>query len=240
MVDMERLDKVLVNKGLGSRKDMHKIIKKGLVMVDDVVIKEKDFKVTSNNKICVSGKELTNVFGNYYILMNKPKGVVSATKDEQETVIDLIKEEDMRDDIFLVGRLDKDTTGLLILTNDGEFSNKTLSPKKHVNKKYYVEVQGELKEEHIKLFNDGMELSDFNTKSSTLEIVESSDISKCYVTISEVKFHQIKRMFHHIDCEVLELKRVQFGEIYLDESLEEGEYRFFNEEEMKYVEKVKN
>lgn len=236
---MERIDKVLVNKGLGSRKDIHKLIKKGLVSVDGDVIKEKDFKVDSSNKIAVGGKELTNVFGNYYILMNKPSGVVSATKDEQQTVVDLIKEEDKRDDIFLVGRLDKDTTGLLILTNDGDFSNKTLSPKKHVDKKYYVEVQGCLNNEHIKLFEKGMELSDFHTKSSVLEIITSDDISSCYVTISEGKFHQIKRMFHHIDCEVLKLKRVKFGDIVLDNGLEEGEYRFFNDEELIFVKKIK-
>ncbi len=236
---MERIDKVLVNKGIGSRKDIHKLIKKGFVTVDDNIIKEKDFKVNKDNKICVNGKVLTNLFGNYYIIMNKPSGVVSATKDTQKTVIDLIKEEDKREDMFLVGRLDKDTTGLLILTNDGEFANKTLSPKKHVHKKYYVEVQGNLKDEHIKLFEEGMELSDFLTRPSKLEIITSDSISTCYVTISEGKFHQVKRMFHHIDCEVLKLKRVQFGDIVLDNDLEEGEYRFFNDKELDFLKKVK-
>ncbi len=236
---MERIDKILVNKGYGSRKEVHKLIKDGFVKVDGDVVTDKGLKVSDSMSIFVRNIEVSNFSGKSYILMNKPKGVVSATKDSQETVLDLISQEDRREDFHLVGRLDKDTTGLLIITNDGDFSNRTLSPKRHIEKKYFVTVDGKLEDSYIDIFSKGMELSDFITKPATLEIVETSDTkSTCYVTISEGKFHQIKRMFHFVGLEVLELQRVSFGKLILDKDLKEGEYRFFNESELVYVNEI--
>ncbi len=236
---MERIDKILVNKGYGSRKDIHKLIKDGFVKVEGDTVTDKGLKVREDMSIFVRNIEVSNFSGKSYILMNKPKGVVSATKDSQETVLDLISQGDRREDFHLVGRLDKDTTGLLIITNDGDFSNRTLSPKRHIEKKYFVTVDGKLEERFIDIFSKGMELSDFTTKPAILEIVDSKDNeSTCYVTISEGKFHQIKRMFHFVELEVLELQRVSFGKLVLDKDLKEGEYRFFNEDELAYVREV--
>ncbi|MFV0520143.1 MAG: pseudouridine synthase [Lachnospirales bacterium] len=236
---MERLDKILVNKNYGSRKIVHKLIKDGLVKVDDNIVKDKDIKITSESKITVKGLVVTNFYDDCYIVMNKPKGVVSATKDKDKTVIDLLLPCDFRNDLHLVGRLDKDTTGLLILTTDGNFSSRTLLPNRHVSKKYLVVVDSIITKDDIETFKNGVELSDFIAKPSILEILSASEVkSTCYVTIDEGKFHQIKRMFHKINCEVLELKRVSFGKIFLDEALLEGEYRYFNEAEMLYVKEI--
>ena len=165
-------------------------------------------------------------------MLNKPKGYLSATKDlKDKTVIDLI---DIKREIFPVGRLDKDTEGLMLLTNNGKYAHYLTSPNHHVIKKYYVEVEKDIQEEEIKLFCNGLEIRDgkdelYITKEAKLELITNKT---CYVYISEGKFHQIKRMFEKINNKVLYLKRVKFGEIELDPTLQLGEYRELTEEEI--------
>jgi 16S rRNA pseudouridine516 synthase len=170
--------------------------------------------------------------------MNKPQGVVSATEDNyDETVVDLLEEKDKFYAPFPVGRLDKDTEGLLLLTNDGNLNHNLLSPKKHVDKIYYAEVEGEVTEEDVKSFKAGILLTNENytTLPAELKIIESGEKSKCYVTIREGKFHQVKRMFLAVDKEVTYLKRIAMGSINLDETLDLGAYRHLTDKELKQL-----
>ena len=229
-----RIDKFLKETGIGSRNDSKKIIKKGLVSVNGNIIKDSDYKVDENNDIVIyDGKTIT--YQKYiYIMLNKPAGVISATEDYKEnTVLDLVKEYKYKD-LFPFGRLDKDSVGLLILSNDGKLAHELLSPKKHVMKKYYLRIKGKLDDSDIKAFDEGIVLEDDDKcKSAKLEIIKSDDISECYVYISEGKYHQLKRMFKMVNKEVLYLKRISFGNVTLDENLQEGEYRLLNDEEIK-------
>lgn len=241
MNKMERLDKILSNMGYGSRKDVKKIIKEGRVEINGEIIYKNDYKINPyTDKIKLDGEEI--FFRKYvYIMMNKPKGLVSSTDDPiNRTVLELLDEEYLIFNPFPAGRLDKDTEGLLILTNDGKLAHELLSPKKGVEKTYYVEVDGYVEEEHKKLFNEGVTLDDgYKTLSAKLKIIESGFISKVELTIKEGKFHQVKRMFQAIDMEVIYLKRISMGPIKLDERLELGQYRELAEEEIKLL-KEKN
>ncbi|WP_272876661.1 pseudouridine synthase [Clostridium sp. Cult1] len=238
---MERLDKILSNMGYGSRKDVKKIIKEGRVEINGEIIYKNDYKINPyTDEIKLDGEEI--YFRKYvYIMMNKPKGLVSSTDDPiNRTVLELLDEEYLIFNPFPAGRLDKDTEGLLILTNDGKLAHELLSPKKGVEKTYYVEVDGYVEEEHKKLFNEGVTLDDgYKTLSAKLKIIESGFISKVELTIKEGKFHQVKRMFQAIDMEVIYLKRISMGPIKLDERLELGQYRELAEEEIKLL-KEKN
>ena len=173
-------------------------------------------------------------------MMNKPKGVISATEDSiSRTVIDLLEEKDCIFEPFPVGRLDKDTEGLMLLTNDGNLGHQLTSPKKDVEKQYYVEVNGVLKVEHIPYLKEGIILEDgYKCKSAKLDIL-TSDVSKstAYIYVTEGKFHQVKRMMRALGCEVTYLKRLSIGELVLDETLELGKYRYLTEQELK---KLKN
>ena len=237
MNKMERLDKILSNMGYGSRKDVKKIIKEGRVEINDQIIFKNDYKINPyTDEIKLDGEEI--YFRKYvYIMMNKPKGLVSSTDDPiNRTVLELLDEEYLIFNPFPAGRLDKDTEGLLILTNDGKLAHELLSPKKGVEKTYYVEVDGYVEEEHKKLFNEGVTLDDgYKTLSAKLKIIESGFISKVELTIKEGKFHQVKRMFQAIDMEVIYLKRISMGPIKLDERLELGQYRELAEEEIKLL-----
>ena len=171
-------------------------------------------------------------------MMNKPRGVVSATEDNYDkTVIDLLKDEDKSYKPFPVGRLDKDSEGLLLITNDGKLSHDLLSPKKHVDKTYYVEVDEEVTENDVTAFEKGVILKEDNYKTlpAKLQIIESGYPSICLVTIREGKFHQVKRMFNAINNEVIYLKRISLGTLKLDESLKTGQYRHLTEEEIKLL-----
>ncbi|NLB41579.1 MAG: pseudouridine synthase, partial [Clostridiales bacterium] len=173
----------------------------------------------------------------HYLMMNKPPGVISATWDrDTKTVIDLLSEPYNKFDLFPVGRLDKDTEGLLLLTNDGQLAHKLLSPKKQVPKTYYAEVSGKVVEYDIITFQQGIPLeSDFTTLPAELVIIEAGDISKVLVTLYEGKFHQVKRMFEAIEKNVLYLKRISMGNLKLDDNLPLGEYKELTEEEMESV-----
>lgn len=233
-----RLDKMLSNSGIGSRKDIKNLIKYGKISVDGKIVKKSDIKIdTEKNKVTVDGKEIS--YKKYiYLIMNKPAGVISATEDKKEkTVIDILPEEYKNFDVFPVGRLDKDTVGLLILTNDGDFAHNTLSPKKHVPKKYFAKVTGVVDNSDIERFKNGIEFENGELcKSAKLEILKTSDKeSEVYVEISEGKFHQVKKMFKVVSKEVLYLKRVKFGGLSLNENLKEGETAELTEDEFNSI-----
>ncbi|AJA47433.1 pseudouridine synthase [Clostridium pasteurianum DSM 525 = ATCC 6013] len=235
---MERLDKILANSGYGSRKDVKKLIKSGLIEVDGKKVKSSNIQVdVKENNITVKGETL--IYKKHiYLMMNKPAGVVSATFDNyDETVIDLLEEYHASFNPFPVGRLDKDTVGLLILTNDGDLNHKMISPKWHVNKVYYAEIDKVVDEEDIRAFEDGIEIDDgYKCMPAKLDILNvDSNGSRVMVTIQEGKFHQVKRMFLARNKKVVYLKRVSFGRIHLDESIKEGDYRELTEGELKQV-----
>ncbi|WP_199198806.1 pseudouridine synthase [Mammaliicoccus vitulinus] len=230
-----RLDKFLANSGIGTRKEVKKFLKKNLVKVNDVIVKKPEMHINPEEDIITFDDIPIEYEPVVYLMMNKPAGYVSATEDdEHETVIDIVPEY-MHLDLFPVGRLDKDTEGLLLLTNDGKFSHQLMSPKHRVPKRYYAEVDGHINEDAIKKFEKGIDLGDFTSSPSELEIIESGESSKAIVTIYEGKFHQVKRMFHSIDCEVTYLKRLKIASLELDEQLELGEYRHLMEEDFKLL-----
>ena len=246
-----RLDKFLANSGIGTRKEVKEILKNKKVSVNDVFVKDGKIQINEEKDIVKCENKIINYKPFVYIMMNKPAGVISATEDNyHKTVIDLLKNECSTYNIFPVGRLDIDTEGLLLLTNDGILSHNLLSPKKHVDKKYYVKIAKSLSENDIKTLENGIKLEEnFVTKKAKVEIVcndskkESEDFNffenknnknenLVYITISEGKFHQVKRMFKAVNNEVLYLKRVKMGNLLLDEKLELGEYRELTEEEL--------
>ncbi len=230
-----RIDKLLANMGYGSRKDVKKLVKNGAVTVNNEIVTDPGKHVDPNvDQIVVFGEEIE--YKEFiYFMMNKPKGVLSATEDiAQETVIDLLHPDDLHYRPFPVGRLDKDTVGLLLLTNDGQLAHHLLSPKKEVEKTYFAIVDGPVDEEDVKQFHEGVRLDDgYVTKPAKLEIMKSGTVrSEVLVTITEGKYHQIKRMFAAVGNRVIYLKRLSMGPLKLDEDLLEGEYRELTEEEM--------
>lgn len=228
-----RLDKYLADLRIGSRKEVKDHIKKGKVKVNNQVIKSPAHKVkTDTDKVYFEQKEL-NYREYVYFMLNKPRGVVSATKDNfDETVIDLI-DKAYQKDIFPVGRLDKDTEGLLLITDDGDLAHKLLTPNNKVPKTYYALVEGRVTEQERLQFEQGIRISDeFIALPAHLDILKSGERSEVYLTIYEGKFHQVKRMFKSLDMEVSYLKRVSMGSLVLDESLELGEYRLLTDEEL--------
>lgn len=236
---MERLDKI-VSTGSGvSRSDARKIVLRGLVSVNGVTVRDIAFKVDPNtDKILFDGNEI-NYKKYVYLIMNKPQGVLSATEDKnQKTVIDLIPDELQRRGLFPVGRLDRNTTGLLLITNDGDFGHDLLSPNKKVPKKYYVELDNEVSDELKEKFASGLCLVD-GTKLQPAELEITSNKCNCYVTIKEGKYHQIKRMFGLFDLGVNGLKRVSFGGIELPNDLKEGEIRELTSFELECIKNAK-
>lgn len=221
---MERLDKILVSQGVGSRKEVQKLIRSGEVCVNNEVIKKPEFKADAENcSITVRGQAV-NYSEHIYIMLNKPSGVVSATTDKHEkTVIDILPEEYRRKGLFPAGRLDKDTEGLLIITDDGDFAHKMLSPKKHVDKKYIAELDGEITDDMIREFKKGIVFADgTRCMPAKLEIIPNCDNKSGIVTICEGKFHQVKKMFACCGLKVVHLKRISIGNLYLDSKLPIG------------------
>ncbi|MGD9569350.1 MAG: 16S rRNA pseudouridine(516) synthase [Sedimentibacter sp.] len=233
-----RIDKMLSNMGLGSRKQIKQDAKQGQIKINDKIEKDSS-RIIDTDIDTVKYKGEKVLYVQYiYLMMNKPQGVVSATEDNHDkTVIDLLRDEDKIYNPFPVGRLDKDTEGLLILTNNGQLAHDLLSPKKHVDKMYYAEVEEEVTEQDVKAFAEGVILTNENYKTlpSKLEIIKAGYPSTCYVTIKEGKFHQVKRMFNAVNNEVIYLKRMSMGPIKLDEALKLGEYRHLTEEELKLL-----
>ncbi len=232
---MIRLDKYLADMGVGTRQEVKKHIRQGRASVDGMAVKRADLKVDeSSQTVTFDGEEIPYAAFEYYML-NKPKGVVSATEDAKErTVVSLI-ESRRKSGLFPVGRLDKDTEGLLLITNDGALAHRLLSPRKHVDKCYYAEVAGEVTEEDVRLFAEGVDIGaeqEERTRPARLEILESGQVSKVRLTIQEGKFHQVKRMFRAVGKEVLYLKRESMGALVLDEGLRPGQYRHLTEKEI--------
>ena len=220
---MERLDKIISNLGYGSRKEIKALVKKGLVKVDGEIVKDNGLLIDPEKSVInINGEDL--FYREYiYLMMNKPDGVISATYDNrEETVIDLLEVEHQVFDPFPVGRLDKDTVGLLLLTNDGELNHRLISPKWHVDKVYYAKIDKAVDEKDIEAFKNGITLDDgYKCKEGKLEIISSSDEgSEVMVTIQEGKYHQVKRMFEALGKTVVYLKRTEFGGLPLDQELE--------------------
>jgi 16S rRNA pseudouridine516 synthase len=232
-----RIDKVLSNLGYGSRKDVKKLLKDGAVKVNSVIVKDaKQHVDPKNDTVTLNGEEIQ--YKEFiYLMMNKPPGVISATEDNRdETVIDLLEVEDLVFEPFPVGRLDKDTEGLLLITNDGQLSHRLLSPKKHVPKTYFAVIEGEVTDEDIEAFRNGVTLDDgYETKPGELVILKSGLTSDIELTITEGKFHQVKRMFQAVGKRVVYLKRLSMGPLKLDETLELGEYRELTDEELEML-----
>lgn len=230
-----RLDKFLSHTGFGSRKEVKQLLKKKVVMVNGKVVKKGDYILNLNqDHIFVNGE--TIIYQEFiYLMLNKPAGYLSATEDNfQKTVIELLQPEEQYFNPFPVGRLDKDTEGLLLLTNNGELAHFLLSPKKHVKKTYYAEVTGVMNLEDIKLFKEGIILKDgYKCLPAELKIIEQTNqTSKVLITVEEGKFHQVKRMVLACGKEVKYLKRLSMASLKLDETLKSGEYRPLNKEEL--------
>ncbi len=225
-----RLDRFLCELNMGSRSRVKEAVRQGVVTVNGNVVKTPDFQIVpEEDNITFQGRELTYHRFVYYML-NKPKGVVSATRDNTaDTVCKLIPNPLVRD-LFPVGRLDKDTEGLLLLTNDGELSHRLLSPRYHVAKTYHVGLREELSEEAVRRLTEGVDIGDDKpTAPAKAEILSPLSLS---LTIYEGRFHQVKRMLQAVGNEVVSLKRVAFGPLVLDESLAPGESRLLTEEEV--------
>ena len=238
MPKKQRIDKILSNLGYGSRSELKKLCKSGLVKVNGKVINNPGVQVdVENDEILFDGEKV--VYKEFiYLMLNKPDGYISATFDKRDPIVlDLIDKEALIFEPFPVGRLDKDTEGLLVLTNDGQLAHRVLSPKKHVPKTYYAKVEGVVTEEDVKAFAEGVTLDDgYETMPAELEILKSDDISEIELTIHEGKFHQVKRMFESVGKKVVYLKRLSMGKLKLDEGLALGEYRVLTEEEVKMIE----
>ena len=230
MAKLVRLDKFLCDMELGTRSEVKAFLKKGFVTVDGIIQKSPDFKIDPDtHEIAFQGKVLTyQEF--YYYMLHKPAGVITATEDKvQKTVMSLLGE-DARKDLFPVGRLDKDTEGLLLITNDGELSHALLIPRKHVPKTYFVEVPERLDLGQIEALEQGLDIGDDKkTLPAKVEILDDTHIN---LTICEGRYHQVKRMLKAVGSEVLYLKRVSFGTLTLDDTLEKGSYRPLTEEEI--------
>ena len=235
-VIMIRLDKYLSDMGIGTRAEVKKYIRQGRVKLDDQVIKTPEIKLDEKiQHVFFDGQAVTYEEYEYYML-HKPAGVVSATTDvKDKTVIDLITDS-KRKDLFPVGRLDKDTEGLLLITNDGDMAHRLLAPKKHVDKVYYAKVAGIVTQEDVEIFKKGMEIGKGEVaKPSILKIIYSGEVSEIELTIQEGKFHQVKRMFHSVGKEVLYLKRISMGSLKLDSTLQKGAYRMLTREEVEQL-----
>jgi len=233
----ERIDKILSHMGFGTRSEIRKLIKQNKVYVNQQLIKDCSLQVHPvEDDIKLDGMKV--LFREFvYLILNKPQGVISATEDVKErTVIDLLSDEYKKYQLFPVGRLDKDTEGLLILTNDGKLAHRLLSPKKHVQKTYYVEVQGKLDHDDVEQFQQGMTLEDgYVTMPAQLNILDAGTLSKAHVTIMEGKFHQIKRMFKQLNKSVIYLQRIRMGSLELDTSLKLSEYRELSQMELQLL-----
>ena len=223
-----RLDKYLSEMGIASRSDLKKDIRKGLVFVNGEMIRDAGFSVTKDSTIQYQGKEIEYEELSYY-MMNKPAGVLSSTEDrKQKTVLDLFLDTH-RKDLFPVGRLDKDAEGLLLIMNDGKLAHTLLSPKNHIEKKYYVEIPASLKDEDLEPLRHGIQYdTDLVAEPAQVQLLSANpDKSTVEIIITEGKFHQIKKMFLALseNYVVTKLKRISMGALRLDESLSPGDYR---------------
>lgn len=233
-----RLDKFLAEMGIGTRSQVKNYIRGQAVSVNGEVIRQADVKVdTEQDLVEFQGQRVAYAALEYYML-NKPAGVVSAVTDAVDTTVVELIETKLRKDLFPVGRLDKDTEGLLLITNDGLLANRILSPKKHVEKVYCARIEGCVTDREVAQFAAGMDIGEEKlTLPARLTVLDSGPRSEITLAITEGKFHQVKRMFHAAGMEVLYLKRLSMGSLTLDPALEPGEYRKLTQEELQMLQK---
>jgi 16S rRNA pseudouridine516 synthase len=232
-----RLDKLLSSQGFGSRTEIRNLIKQGRVMINEKIVHSADNKANpEKDNIFVNGKHI-NYQKYVYYMLNKPQGVVSASRDPKErTVLDLLPQDLRRPGLFPAGRLDKDTEGLVIITDDGVFAHEILSPKKHVDKKYFAILDNTIKLEQIELFEKGVTLSDgYECLPAKIEIIENDGNAQVYVILREGKYHQIKRMFLSFGTTVIYLKRISMGGLFLDDTLKKGEFKLLSDIEVSMI-----
>ena len=237
MIYLKRIDRILSEQTNYSRKEIKRLVSKGLVLVNGLVVRKSDEKYDDDNiSIKINGKDI-RVSKHFYLLLNKPKGYVSTTvSDKDKSVIDLVPDKYKTRTLFPAGRLDKDTTGLMLITDDGVFAHNILSPKKHIKKIYEVVIDKEISVEMVNGFRDGVKLNDGECKSALLEKI---DTNKCLVTLTEGRYHQIKRMFGAYKAKVIELKRICMGELYLPSDLAVGKVREVRDEELLKIQSKK-
>ena len=233
---MKRLDKFLVEMSVASRSTIKDMAKKGRITVNGQIVKASDTKIDESADVVAVDGQVIAFSSTEYFMLNKPAGVITATLDKKaRTVLDLLDER-TRNDLFPVGRLDKDTEGLLLITNDGDLAHRLLAPKKHVDKVYYADIRGVVTDEHIRQFASGLTLSDGTAvmpgELVILDVDSTAGTSSIRLTIHEGKFHQVKRMFEAVGTEVTYLKRLSMGPLSLDENLLPGEYRRLTDEEI--------
>lgn len=230
---MERVDKIISLQTGYSRKDVKNLIRGKRVKINGEIISKSDIKINPENDQIEIDNHQINIKKNIYLILNKPKGYISATTDRtQRTVLDLVPETYLHRSLFPAGRLDKDTTGLMIITDDGNFAHDILSPKKHVSKKYNVKIDIPLTNEMVEGFKKGINLNDGECKPSTLEIIDTYNAN---VILTEGRYHQIKRMFGMYGAKVVELNRFSIGALELPPNLKPGECRELTEEELKKI-----
>ncbi|KRG10457.1 pseudouridine synthase [Staphylococcus sp. NAM3COL9] len=228
-----RIDKFLANMGVGTRTEAKQLLKKGNVSVNNKKEKSPKTQINPETDIVSVNETQIHYIDKIYLMLNKPKGYLSATEDnKQQTVIDLVEEFKYLE-LFPVGRLDKDTEGLLLITNDGQFNHQLMSPTKHVSKTYEVISEKNITKDDIESFKAGIELSEGLAKPA--QLIEGDEKNKSFVTIYEGRYHQVKRMFHAIDNEVLALKRISIGDLKLDSALAPGEYRHLTQQDFKQL-----
>lgn len=236
---MMRLDKLLCEMGIGTRSEVKTYIKKGMVSVNDMLVKKAEQKIEEGKDlVCFQGKPLEYEAMQYFLL-NKPAGCVTATRDNLSDTVMSFLPENHRNDLFPVGRLDKDTEGLLLITNDGLLAHELLSPKKHVDKTYFAIIEGEVKERHKQQFLEGVDIGDDTlTMPAKLNILKSGEISEIELTVWEGRFHQVKRMFEAIGMRVAYLKRISMGPLTLG-NLQPGQIRALTKEELEKLHKYR-
>lgn len=228
-----RIDKYISNCGYASRKDVKKLIKNGVVTINGTVCKKAEQQVDENSEVCVEGNKL--VYSEFvYLMLNKPQGYISAVYDKKYPVVtDLVDEEYVHFEVFPVGRLDIDTEGLLILSNDGQFAHEMTSPKKNIYKRYFAHLDKPMEEKDIEIFAGGMEFKEFTAKPAKLEITDNPE--EVYIEIAEGKFHQVKRMCERVGKRVVYLKRVAIGGLTLDETLKIGQIKELTKEDLEKI-----
>ncbi len=229
----ERLDKFLSNQKIGSRKEVAQFAKKGMISVNGLIVSKADIKIDPENDEIRFMGEIVSYSQYIYIMLNKPKGVVSATEDKRDTtVVDLLTDNLKRKGIFPAGRLDRNTTGLLIITDDGDMAHRMLAPKSHVYKIYRAKLEKPIKESDKSEFEKGIKYGEIEFLPAELRVPNACEPNVALVRIREGKFHQVKRMFEALDNKVVELKRLSVGGLRLDENLEEGQYRLLDKLEI--------
>jgi 16S rRNA pseudouridine516 synthase len=235
----QRLDKILSNSGYGTRSEIKQMVRAGTIAVNGVTARDSGMHVDPENCVISVNGSVLNYKEFVYIMMNKPRGVISATFDNRlKTVVDILPDQYKRLNLFPAGRLDIDTEGLLLLTNDGRLAHELLSPAKHVPKRYYALIEGKVDERDKESFREGVTLDDgYRTLPADLHIIKSGSYSEAELLIYEGKFHQVKRMFEAVSKKVKYLRRIQMGELRLDDSLQPGQCRELTGDE---TEKLKN